>query len=80
MIIKLYRSAVNGKKLRRAVGRLSDSSFVEEYTDSHYSGIRATEFDRLYKDRVIGTNRWRGKASKEGTEMFAVKNAKSRHE
>jgi hypothetical protein len=77
MLTRLKKAPKAVNSLKRHMNRLNRESFVEEYDDSHYSTIRSQEYDRLYQSRVKGDDLWKGRATKEGTEMFAVKNPKS---
>lgn len=80
LLAKKGRTTLACRRLQRSMNRINNLSFVDEYYDSHYTTMRKQEFESLYENRLKGGNLWKGKASKEGTEMFAVKNSKSKRE
>lgn len=69
---------VAGRQLRRNMNSINNLSFIEEYVDTHYPAMRKQEFESLYDNSLKGGNLWKGKATREGTEMFSLKNVKSR--
>lgn len=71
------KPSATGRHIRRHLNRINNLSFVDEYYDTHYSSLGKQEFASLYENRLKGGNLWKGKATKEGTEMFSVKNSKS---